>query len=190
MNHELDTETKNTTQLETNSAPSEKNENITTPQDEKERRKLAKALVSELLEKMTVPAEVFTENPSNALQGDFVCHIRVSEGSNLLIGQRGLNMEALQIIVRIFARQKFDGWSNFSIDVNSYWQKKSEALFSEAKEAETKAHRDKSAVFLRPMTSFERKCIHTALADSELVATESTGFGENRKVIVKPKRDI
>lgn len=155
-----------------------------------ERKESVRTLVSELIEKLSLPGDVSIEEPSLPLQGSFVCQIRVSEGSNLLIGQRGLNLEALQTIVRLSARRKFEGWADFSVDVNSYWKDKSHALFTEAKDAETKAHQDKSAVFLRPMTAFERKCIHMALANSETVRTESTGIGENRKIIVKPKGDL
>ncbi len=147
-------------------------------------------IVRALLEKMTIPAEVTVESPVLPIQGDFVCHIHVTEGSNLLIGQRGLNLEALQALARLIARRACDGWANFSIDVNHYWTEKARALSAEAKDAETKAARDKGAVFLRPMTPFERKCVHLALAESETVVTESSGMGENRKIIVKPKSDL
>ncbi len=145
------------------------------------------SLVQDILDKMTLPASVDIEEPVFPLQGEFVCQISTAEGSNLLIGQRGLNLEALQTIVRASARRKLEGWADFSIDVNSYWKEKAEALFAEAREAETKASTEKMPVILRPMTPFERKCVHLALADSTMVATESSGTGEHRKVVVKPK---
>lgn len=148
------------------------------------------ALVSEMLEKMTLPSNVTVETPTFPLQGEFVCQISTTEGSNLLIGQRGLNLEALQTIIRAAARRKFEGWADFSIDVNSYWKEKAEALFAEARDAATKAATEKTAVFFRPMTPFERKCVHMALADSSTVTTESSGTGEHRKVVVRPKGDL
>ena len=155
-----------------------------------ERSEAVRALIRELLDKMTVPADVTLEEPTLPIQGEFVCQIRVAEGSNLLIGQRGLNLEALQSLARLSVRRKFDGWANFSVDVNDYWKEKAKALVTEAKEAETTVARDKAALFLRPMTPFERKCVHLTLADSETVVTESSGAGENRKVVVKPKGDL
>lgn len=157
---------------------------------DQERKEAVRMLIGEFLDKMTLPAEVTVEAPVLPIQGEFVCQIRIAEGSNLLIGQRGLNLEALQTLARLAVRRKYEGWSNFSIDVNAYWMEKARALTAEAKEAETKATRDKEAVILRPMTPFERKCIHLVLADSETVVTESTGIGESRKVIVKPKSDL
>lgn len=147
-------------------------------------------IVRTFLDKMTLPSEVSVREPILPIQGEFVCDIRIAEGSNLLIGQRGLNLEALQTLVRLAARRLFEGWADFSIDANGYWIQKTQALFAEAKDAETKAREDSTAVFLRPMTAFERKCIHLALADSETVVTESSGMGEHRKVIVKPKSDL
>lgn len=155
-----------------------------------QRAETVQSLVSEILVKMTLPASIAIETPTFPLQGEFVCQISTAEGSNLLIGQRGLNLEALQTIVRASARKKLDGWANFSLDVNSYWKEKAEALFTEAKEIESRVATEKTPASLRPMTPFERKCVHMALADSLTVTTESSGTGEHRKVIIKPKEDI
>ena len=155
-----------------------------------QRAETVRTLVSDILTKMTLPAEVAIQEPAFPLQGEFVCHISTSEGSNLLIGQRGLNLEALQTIARASARRKLEGWADFSIDVNSYWKEKAEALFAEAKEAELKSTTEKTPVLFRPMTPFERKCVHMALADSPTVTTESSGTGEHRKVVVKPKEAL
>jgi spoIIIJ-associated protein len=37
------------------------------------------------------------------------------------------------------------------------------------------------------MSAFDRRVIHLALADHPDVTTESTGFGEARKVVITPK---
>ncbi|MDD5433753.1 MAG: hypothetical protein PHE77_03845, partial [Candidatus Pacebacteria bacterium] len=39
---------------------------------------------------------------------------------------------------------------------------------------------------LFPMNAFERRIIHTELAKRSDVTTESTGAGDNRKVVVRP----
>jgi spoIIIJ-associated protein len=38
------------------------------------------------------------------------------------------------------------------------------------------------------MPAFERRVVHIALADHPDVTTESTGFGEERKVVIIPKQ--
>jgi len=39
------------------------------------------------------------------------------------------------------------------------------------------------------MNSYERRIIHTALADNKKVITESEGEEPNRYVVIKPKED-
>ena len=152
-----------------------------------ERAENIRVLVSEFLEKMGIPSEVSLETSSLPMQGEFVCHIRVSEGSNVLIGQHGANLEALQALIRNVVRRQYDGWAGFSLDVNEYFRKKSDALLNEAKEAELRAVQIGASITLRPMSAFERKCVHMAVADSKSVETESIGMGNTRRVVIKPK---
>lgn len=144
-------------------------------------------LVSELLEKMGIVGEVSLEATSLPTQGEFVCHIRVSDGSNVLIGQHGANLEALQAVMRSVSRRQNDGWADFSLDINEYFRKKSDTLFREAREAEVRALELGAPITLRPMSAFERKCVHMAVANSDRVETESTGIGSARRVVIKPK---
>ncbi|OAU92268.1 RNA-binding protein, partial [Lacticaseibacillus rhamnosus] len=44
------------------------------------------------------------------------------------------------------------------------------------------------AIYLDPMPSFERKAIHTTLADNQYVDTHSEGVDPRRYVVVTPKR--
>lgn len=49
--------------------------------------------------------------------------------------------------------------------------------------------RAKRAPFkMEPMPPVERRLIHLALADDPDVFTESTGFGDSRRVVILPKR--
>ncbi len=154
---------------------------------DRERAEAVRTLVSTFLEKMTLSAEVVIEKPISLLQGEFVCHIIIPEGSNLLIGQRGVNLDALQLLARLVIRRQYDGWADFSLDVNEYWRKKSMALIDEAQAVAERVVREGASVTLRSMTAFERKCVHMALADSSQVKTESVGIGSERKISVKLK---
>jgi spoIIIJ-associated protein len=42
---------------------------------------------------------------------------------------------------------------------------------------------------LSPMSPEERRIVHLAVAEDNEIRTESEGFGENRKVVIYPKRD-
>lgn len=154
--------------------------------EQKEAEQKVETLVKKLGELMGFPFDTTIGQPTSPLQGDFVCRIAVKESSNLLIGQRGINLDSLQHVVRTIARRDLGIDIPFMLDINGYWDEKTRTLLTEARDAAAKADRDRSVVILRPMTSFERKMIHMELADDPRVKTESTGTGEGRKVIVKP----
>ncbi|NTW13852.1 MAG: hypothetical protein HGA31_02350 [Candidatus Moranbacteria bacterium] len=78
-------------------------------------------------------------------------------------------------------------YETFSVDVNDYWKDKIRLLRRDAEEAAHQVIASGRPVQLRPMFSYERKIVHSVLADNERVETESSGRGEERKVIVKPK---
>jgi spoIIIJ-associated protein len=142
--------------------------------------------VQTLVDRMGFPAHVSLREPVCEGQGDFICTIRVEEDSNLLIGQHGVNLQALQHIVRLLAKRHFQENGAFSLDVNAYWEQKSQALVKEARNAAGEAIKTQSAVAMRPMAGYERKIIHAELAANDRVVTESAGLDEYRKVIIKP----
>jgi spoIIIJ-associated protein len=139
-----------------------------------------------VIEQMGFDAQVMLREPVCEGQGDFICNIRVEGDSNLLIGQHGVNLQALQHVIRLLAKKEFQENVVFSLDVNSYWEQKSQALVKEAHIAAQQAIQTRMPVVLRPMAGYERKIIHAELALNEKVVTESTGVNESRKVTVKP----
>ncbi|MEI7749739.1 MAG: R3H domain-containing nucleic acid-binding protein [Candidatus Moraniibacteriota bacterium] len=107
--------------------------------------------------------------------------------SKMLIGQHGVSLFSLQHLLQMIARRKFDGVSDFSVDVNRYWKEKRALLRRDAEEAAHDAVSTGRPVPMRPMFSYERKIVHAVLAENDRVETGSIGRGEERKVVVKPK---
>ncbi len=111
-----------------------------------------------------------------------------TEEANLLIGRHGEHMLALQHLARVmFARQNNNEIVPFVIDVNNYRNEKAEYVTRMALGAGEKAKISRQSVALPPMSAYERRLVHVALAESSEVMTESEGEGEERCVIVKPK---
>ena len=125
-------------------------------------------------EKLTDPQETISVN------------IKVSADSNLLIGQHGINLESLQHIARLVVRKKIEEKISFSIDINSYRAQKNESIIDQARELAQKALNEKRSVVMRPMSAYERRLVHLELKKNALVATESIGEGEERKIVIKP----
>jgi len=155
-----------------------------------EKEALLKKITSEALQKMTFKNfELAVESKSEAEGEIFIVNIETPE-SNLLIGQYGVTLAALQHILRLLVRRQTDEKFKFLADVNRYLQAKTDSLAATAREAAEQAMRDKKPVVLRPMSAYERRLVHLELAENENVKTESLGEGEGRKVVIRPVGDL
>lgn len=155
-----------------------------------EKSEILKNLVSEILEKMTF--ENFKVNVARDTSSDeesFVVNIETAE-SNLLIGQYGVSLKALQHIARLLVRFRTDEKIKFLLDVNNYLQQKTNSLLEIARNAAVQAINERKPVILRPMSAYERRIVHLELAENENIKTESIGEGEARKVVIKPVGDL
>ena len=152
-----------------------------------EKQHIIQTEVEGLLQKMGFPAEVAV-----SVLGELSYSIRITvlEGSKLLIGQHGVALSALQYVVRSILTKKLQERLEVLVDVNGYWEEKRPVLEREALAAEEEVLRTGHPAVLRPMLPYERKVIHTFLVTRNKVATESTGHGEDRKVIVKTLSDM
>ncbi|MEK9151199.1 MAG: R3H domain-containing nucleic acid-binding protein [Patescibacteria group bacterium] len=153
---------------------------------DKTRQEMIQETVVGLLEKMGFGASVEV----TAEEGDaaaFLCRVRVEQDQNLLIGQYGVNLAAIQHIVRVMLRKKTEERLNLIVDINDYFAEKRLSLEKEAARAAQEAIRSGAPITLRPMLSYERKIVHTFLAGNKEIITESVGQGDNRMVIIRPK---
>ena len=143
-------------------------------------------IVLGLVERIGIAATVDI-NEANDLQEDgvFVCNIQTQE-SSFLIGQHGLNLQALQHIARIIARKKIQEPINFVLDINNYRQEKNSSIIKLAKTLAEQAVAERRTIILRPMTAYERRFVHLELSKNEQVRTESIGDGDDRRVVIKP----
>jgi len=103
-----------------------------------------------------------------------------------LIGQYGVTLAALQHILRLLVRRRTEEKLKFLLDINRYLQAKTDSIADTAVEAAVQAINEKKPVVLRPMSAYERRLVHIALAGNENVKTESVGTGEDRKVVIRP----
>ncbi len=145
---------------------------------------LIKNIVEEILKKLTVNFDSidFFED------GNRFC-IK-SDDSSILIGSEGNNIKALNHIIKqiVFKKQNpSERGTSFFVDVNDYQENNIERIKREALETAEKAIVFKRDIEMKPMSSFERMIVHSALAENENVSTESEGEGTFRKVVIKYK---
>lgn len=116
--------------------------------------------------------------------------VSVDGGKDLekLVGQRGDVLEALQELTRLAVQQSTGNRNRLMLDVAG-WRSQRRSELSEigrqaAEEVKERGERQK----LRPMTPFERKIVHDAVARVAGVTSESEGEEPRRRVVVLPAR--
>ncbi len=157
---------------------------------DKKQSEIIKSAVQELIEKMGFSPTVEITESGKQEEENVVCNAIIGEDSHILIGQYGVNLQALQHIARLLVRKKTDEKVRFVLDINNYRREKNESVANLACQAAEEAAREGRAIIMRPMSAYERRLVHMELAGNTNVATESIGEGESRKVVVKPAKQI
>lgn len=103
-----------------------------------------------------------------------------------LIGEKGSNLSSLEFLVKLVCQKQNIDTGKVFIDINGYRKERAKFLKEIAKTSAQKAILTGSPVSLPPMPAFDRKIVHTELVLNPNIKTESEGFGEERKVIIKP----
>ncbi len=141
-------------------------------------------LIQEILNVLGVNARVGIEQNVNGYNFNIS-----SEDSHLLIGQRGVNLQALQLLVNSITHKKFGFVARFTIDVDDYKKKREWYLRETAKKAIEQMKRTGRPVALEPMSAYDRRVIHAYLSADDNYDTESIGEEPNRRIVIRPKQN-
>lgn len=104
-----------------------------------------------------------------------------------IIGYRGEVLDSLQYLTSLVVNNGQDEFKRVVVDAEDYRAKREKTLGQLAKNLEKKVVRTHRYVKLEPMNPYERRIIHTALADSDKVTTTSEGEEPNRYVVISLK---
>jgi spoIIIJ-associated protein len=112
--------------------------------------------------------------------------VSIDGGSDLekLVGSRGQVLEALQELTRLAVQQDTGVRSRLMLDIAGWRAGRREELTTLGKTTAENVLKTGEDARLRPMTPFERKIVHDAVAAVEGVHSESEGEEPNRKVVV------
>lgn len=106
----------------------------------------------------------------------------------LLIGRKGETLNAVQYLSGLIINRQREEKIRIVLDVEDYRKKKEEALEALALKLSDKVKKTKKNIVLRPMSSQERRIIHTILQTDPQVTTYSMGDEPNRKVVISLKK--
>ena len=101
-----------------------------------------------------------------------------------LVGNDGEVLDALQELTRLAAARETGERSRLMLDIAGHRAARRTALEGIAAEAIAEAQRTSAPVTLEPMTPFERKVVHDAVAAAGLVS-ESAGEEPARRVVIR-----
>ena len=102
-----------------------------------------------------------------------------------LVGAKGEVLDALQELTRLAVYRETGERSRLMLDVSGYRADRRTALVTLAEERIAAVKESGSPLSLEPMTSFERKVVHDAVAEAGLTS-ESEGAEPRRYVVILP----
>lgn len=153
-------------------------EQASVPMDDFEQRMLD--WTKNVIERMGYKAEV-----SIAFREPKKLGVRIdTESASILIGKKGRNIDALQLLANVYAGTLGHGDIKIVLDSENYRLRREESLVRLAYETAEQVRRTGRSILLEPMNPFERRIIHTALNDIVDIETKSEGEGLMKRVRV------
>jgi spoIIIJ-associated protein len=111
------------------------------------------------------------------------------KGSDLgiLIGRRGQTLDSLQYLVNIVANRHSDRHLRIVLDAEQFRERRRQTLEALSERMANRVVKTRKEIVLEPMTSQERKIIHSHLQGHPEVGTYSQGDEPNRRIVIALK---
>jgi spoIIIJ-associated protein len=116
--------------------------------------------------------------------GRAIVSIDGGEDLDKLVGERGAVLEALQELTRLAVQQSSGNRSRLMLDIAKWREGRRDELTALGTRTATDVLESGESVRLRPMTPFERKVVHDAVAKVKGVTSESEGEEPRRQVVI------
>ena len=160
-------------------------ETVTTATDDLEDRLVAEGEIAgdyleELLDLLDFDGDIDLD-----VEGDRAI-VSIDGGSDLakLVGRKGEVLDALQELTRLAVHQKMGERSRLMLDIAGWRRRRRDELASLGDKVARRVLETGEREELAPMTPFERKIVHDAVAAVEGVRSESEGVEPSRRVVV------
>jgi len=117
-----------------------------------------------------------------------ITYVVQSSENPLLIGKNGKTLENIQFYIRNIVNSYSDERFIVLIDIGGYKENRKKQLEILATKTAKEVARTRIEVKLESMNAYERRIVHTKLSDWRDVSTVSEGEGQDRHLVIKPKR--
>jgi spoIIIJ-associated protein len=140
--------------------------------------------LTEMFENMQIEAQIEMRR-----RNDNEIKYTISTSENpLLIGKNGKTLEGIQFYIRNLVNSFSDERLIVLVDIGGYKANRKKQLEILATKTAKTVARSRIEAKLQPMNAYERRIIHTKLAEWRDVTTISEGEGSQRHLVIKPKR--
>lgn len=113
------------------------------------------------------------------------CDLNTSEADEgLLIGRRGVTLDALQYLALRVLQAENLGRMRLTLDVGGYRNRREKSLRELAKSVGERVRETGRPHHFDPMSAMERRVVHMAMLELGGLRTESEGEGSRRHVVV------
>ena len=140
--------------------------------------------LSELFENMQLEAQIEMKRRNDR---EISYTINTTENP-LLIGKNGKTLENIQFYIRNIVNLYSEEHLIVLVDIGGYKENRKRQLEILATKTAKEVARSRVEAKLYPMNAYERRIIHTKLSDWRDVSTISEGEGQERHLVIKPKR--
>ncbi len=143
----------------------------------------ARAFTQTLIDDLELDAAVTIHDDGN---GEALLTIS-GKDSSALIGHHGDTLDAFQYLVNLAANKKETSdrkYTRIAVDIENYREKREQALRQLARRTAAKVQKNKKSISLEPMSSYERRIIHSEVQLIDGVSTSSVGADGNRRVVI------
>jgi len=115
------------------------------------------------------------------------------EDVGILIGKHGQTLQSFQYLLNLTLNNQLAGAEpntdeavHVVVDAGEYRSRRAVALERAARDAASRAKRDRRSIRMEPMPAYERRLVHLALREDGEITTSSEGREPWRRVIVVP----
>lgn len=145
---------------------------------------VTRRVLENLLKKMKIDYQIASVDHD----GERVRINIIGKDMGLLIGRKGETLDTLQYMMGLIINRRREKRIRVILDVENYRKKREESLEALAVRLSNKVKETGKNVVMRPMSSQERRVVHTALQSDPLITTYSIGEEPNRKLVITQKK--
>jgi spoIIIJ-associated protein len=103
-----------------------------------------------------------------------------------IVGKNGEVIDAIQYLTSTIVNRREADFFRISVDAGNYRVQREEVLDELTKKISSNVIRTGTSAAMLPMNAYERRVIHSKIADIEGVYSKSVGIEPNRKVVIYP----